>query len=276
MANKELYTYEEARKIIGFGAKAFQGARERGELKTIGRKVARAEIERILGHPIDGGSVNAQSDSNNERELDLKEKLYNRGFEKYDDMEATIKQMGKDIVKLIQDKREAEDKTYIAHRELKKVTDEWSDIQSKIDNRMMLCDADIARRKTLAQQQINQNIEMAEDRKNEAEALMAEARKIKKMADEKASLILQYKPRFEMEVEWYEKIKPVKSGLNDLLAALQHTLANPQKYGTMLMNLLGEYSDHLERYLKILDIEPLPNDTQPSLEILNKIRGIIV
>lgn len=51
--SKEFYTFTEAREILGIGRKAFEGLLKREELKRVGNKISRAELEKVLGHPIE-------------------------------------------------------------------------------------------------------------------------------------------------------------------------------------------------------------------------------
>lgn len=260
---KEMYSFKEAQGILRIGNTAFKTMVDKGDIKAYGRRVSRAEIEKVLGHPIEQPTAATADD---------KMELYKRQLNSWDELNKSVVALKRQQEQLQTSIFDAETKLKETKRDINFATKDLENIQAKIDARMAECDNEISGRKAEVQEKINESLDMAHSARSEADAKRQEATKLLDTAREKAELIIQSKSIYDNEVAWVEKFKILRDGIERTLGGIKGVLANREHYtADALDNVLGEYMKYYEFYVSKNGLNPLPYDGD-SEKLLNEIK----
>jgi len=295
MAKKEWYDYTEARVILGLGEKAFKGARARGEIRTIGRRISGAEIERILGHPIsDDGEqpVTATQRNNNltpeviEAQTKLQLEMVKRGYERMNDIDRRVAEIVKkeqEVEKIYREankaKLDANEKVSQANIQFKEVNYGVREAQKHLESIQTEIDAKLQD----AENKSNAMIKSAQDREYESNIMVEEQRAevnsqldevlvFRKRIEEKAQAIVDYKDYHYKTELWVKMWEQYRQVINDICGNIAGLLKNRGQYIPKDFDkLLGSYLEFYQHQIAMIQVKMLEQPDEQTLTNYYKI-----
>lgn len=258
--SKEFYTFEEARQILGMSKKVFSGARKRGEIITLGRRIAGAEIERVMGHPIGATThVGSLEDEEAKKETALiakgkrarELKLINDDIGFLADLpkiKTDINKQKKDAEKITQQANqhkhdvESECASIItkANTEIQKAGESLSNIQGQIDGKLK--DAQ------------NKADRIITDANNQAETVKKEATALMQSVNQREQLIGDADARYKWFIEHNSSCEEIVRTLNKMLHIINYYGRDFVDRGSSERFKLGDLIEKYKTLIKNLDV----------------------
>ncbi len=295
MEIKPSYTFKEAREVLGLGETAFEGLRKRGGIKVVGRKVVRAELERVAGFTIGGETAKTLPDEDlkvaeqknrvAKKKLDIEEQLLDKGFVNWaglDKRVAEVDKLQREAEKMMEQAEQREDETADKYRDMmlrgkgelaeiagkiKKAIETHQGIEGKIAEELSVARSKAANLISTASEERERLLQRATRLEAQAELELRGAPQKAERAEKTAE---QWEAATKRLSDWFSQHNGKRQDIVKLLMEIGEYLKKDYRYD-------GSFYLYIERYKKLLvgfDITPRPSLAKTSQDRLLKELGL--